>query len=367
MFSSSWVLSIKRYCVDLCRVSLVPTFIVGAFVVVAPTFAQTGSISGSLNPCTIAGGGTICTSTISWNSSGTTAVDVWVSQNGGSEVLFGSSGPGLNSAAAPWIGASNSYAFNLYDYSSGSRGAMLASTTVTGVYSVSVSMTNGTRAIGSNFVVGDAWTFAVTGGPPGVTVQIQWTSYTGSNSNYGAGTTNGSGALSVSGTALSASIGRYTGQALLAGVAAGNPFNTELIAQPTALSVNSEGGLFNCAGSYPQPYGFGIENIVWDTDGQTYGDETIPMVARSYVSYGSPSYSEVSVSLGENPGFTQPWNPMGWCTNYPFSPVGFTENIWISIGGIFPANATRTNNWVQTSTVAHSGTLTNNNDISLTK
>lgn len=100
-----------------------------------PLAAQSGWISASPNPCVIAQGESTCTSTITWSSSQVQSVQIWLSANGAPEVLFAAGGGGGPfTSDAPWIqGAPNSYTFSLYDYSSGSRGALLSLITVTGI------------------------------------------------------------------------------------------------------------------------------------------------------------------------------------------------------------------------------------------
>ena len=98
-------------------------------------FAQTGSISASPNPCTIYHTQSFCAATVSWTSRGTTAVQIWVSADG-RETLFASHGSGRRSMEAGWIRLMKRYVFKLYDYSSGSRGSLLASTTVTAAMSI---------------------------------------------------------------------------------------------------------------------------------------------------------------------------------------------------------------------------------------
>lgn len=91
-----------------------------------------GDISASPTTCTVTSGST-CSSNITWTSSNTTAVRVYVSDNGGAESLSGSSGSG-NGALSPqpnWIGLGHVYIFRLYDYSSGNRGTTLDSVSVT--------------------------------------------------------------------------------------------------------------------------------------------------------------------------------------------------------------------------------------------
>jgi len=100
---------------------------------VPSAYSQSGSISAAPNPCTIYYGQIVCSSTIFWSSQNTSVVQVWISFNGGAETNFASSGSGgTYSQSAPWIQQAppNTYVFRLYDYSTGSRGALLGSTNV---------------------------------------------------------------------------------------------------------------------------------------------------------------------------------------------------------------------------------------------
>jgi hypothetical protein len=101
----------------------------------------TGWITASPNPCIIARGATTCTTNISWNTTGSTNAQVWIKPNPGSSLYtnnggdldFGNATPGYTNDAAPWIPASPDYVdFNLYDYTSGTRGALLDTVRVTG-------------------------------------------------------------------------------------------------------------------------------------------------------------------------------------------------------------------------------------------
>ena len=117
--------------------SLLTLCVLGALLGTPPLFAQTGSVDSAPNPCIIYFTQSLCTSTVSWSSQGTTSVQVWVSVNGGSESLFASSGSGGTfSQDAGWLQAINTYLFKIYDYSSGSRGTLLASRTVTAITSI---------------------------------------------------------------------------------------------------------------------------------------------------------------------------------------------------------------------------------------
>jgi len=91
--------------------------------------AHTGSISASPNPCTVTSPGGTCTLTLSWSTSGVSAAHVWVTDanNVQQDLFTGTSG----SQSLNWIQAlPQQYTFQLYDYSSGSKGAVLASVNV---------------------------------------------------------------------------------------------------------------------------------------------------------------------------------------------------------------------------------------------
>lgn len=329
-------------------------------------YAQSGTINASLNPCTIPGGGSNCTTAVTWNSYSTSSVQVWVSVNGGAQSNVWTTGSGMNTQNATWIqGPPNSYVFYLYDYSSGSRGATLASTPVTGKYAVTWSITDSTRSLGSNFVVGDNWYLSVSGAPSYASVQIQWTRLTGGgNSTYSAGNTDAFGNFGASSNVLSGSIGRWTGQGLVASVAAGDPFGTEIIAAPTGISIFSVPSGINCAQTNYQPYGFGIQNLNWALNGLVYGVYEIPITAHVWISYAGGSYHDATVSQGSLPNFNDPHEPIGWCSNVAFTANTVSESFEMRIGGLSGASI-RTNYWVQTSTSPHAGEMTNHDDVDL--
>jgi len=103
--------------------------------VIAVENLTTGTLSASPNPCVIGSGQSLCTTTLTWSSQGATGIQIWVSQNGGAETSFAAPPPGDGHQDANWITAApDSYVFSLYDYSSGSRGAVLARVTVTGTH-----------------------------------------------------------------------------------------------------------------------------------------------------------------------------------------------------------------------------------------
>lgn len=99
--------------------------------------SASGTISASPNPCIFPAGASLCTTTVTWQTQNASAADVTVlEQPGGAENLF--AGGVSGSSTAPWIqGPPRTYAFTLYDVSSGSR-VRLASVTVTGTSGITV-------------------------------------------------------------------------------------------------------------------------------------------------------------------------------------------------------------------------------------
>ena len=89
-----------------------------------------GKISVSPDPCTIYHGQTGCTPTVTWESKGATDVQVWYSLNGGEEQFLASSGGGGPYSVQLDVELKQGYSidFKLYDYSSGTRGALLKET-----------------------------------------------------------------------------------------------------------------------------------------------------------------------------------------------------------------------------------------------
>jgi len=80
-------------------------------------YRQAASISASPNPCTLSG--SLCTSYITWSTSGISNAQVWVTVGSGPESLFASGVSCSGTAcAAPWIqGGGFVYTFTLYDCS----------------------------------------------------------------------------------------------------------------------------------------------------------------------------------------------------------------------------------------------------------
>lgn len=97
-----------------------------------PLFAQTGTITADPNPCEVYLMQDLCTARITWSTQGASYVQVWVQGSGAEQLFAASGGGGPVYADAPWISQEGgNYVFRLYDYSSGSRGALLGSVTVT--------------------------------------------------------------------------------------------------------------------------------------------------------------------------------------------------------------------------------------------
>lgn len=104
----------------------------------APVLQPSGHITAQPNPCTITQAAGTCTSNITWTTTNVSRAQVWVSRSGGGEKIFvdqiSCSG---TSCPAPWIqGPPDFYDFNLYDYSSGTRGVKLDSVRVTAVLQI---------------------------------------------------------------------------------------------------------------------------------------------------------------------------------------------------------------------------------------
>ena len=75
-----------------------------------------GSISANPNPCAAAAGSSSCTSAITWTTQNVTQARVYVSANGGGELLFASGTVCAGQAcAAPWIPVGGTVTFTLYD------------------------------------------------------------------------------------------------------------------------------------------------------------------------------------------------------------------------------------------------------------
>ena len=323
----------------------------GVFLFAPQAYAQTGMISASPQNCTIPGGSTVCTSMLSWTSSGTTALQVWLSVNGGTEVEFGSSGGGgYSNDPASWIQASTSYVFNLYDYSSGSRGSLLSSTTVTGSYSISLSWGNSSdSAITPNMVALDYWTITISGAPASAPIVLTSTYDGGTPYNYTLGYTTVSGTYSQTAQVTSSSVGTYTNSWAVGGIAAGPPqYDYEIIFTPTALSVYAMGTATPNCGSTPTagPYGvvgsvtYQIKTI--DDGNVTEQNGNIPM--EPYFDFGDGKYTvgRGSTTYWPSSFYANTSNgrflyiPIGICGTGTFAPYEFTdETLYIGIGSVY--------------------------------
>ena len=89
-----------------------------------------GSITADPNPCTITAGSSTCSTTLQWTAHNTTRMQIWVDESTTERLISDSSGSS-GSIPIPWIAAPlRSYIFKLYDFSSGTRGALLDSVSV---------------------------------------------------------------------------------------------------------------------------------------------------------------------------------------------------------------------------------------------
>jgi hypothetical protein len=96
----------------------------------------TGTLFASPAQCTIPAGASNCSTTIFATANGTTNTRIYFTGPSGQEQQFGDAGACAEGGAgcnANFIFAGSSNVFTLYDYTSGSRGATLASATVTGI------------------------------------------------------------------------------------------------------------------------------------------------------------------------------------------------------------------------------------------
>ena len=117
-----------------------------------PTDPPTGTLTASPDPCTIAAGATTCSTTLTWTSRNTTAVQlrrIMAATEGMSstnEIVVRSGSPNGHTEFSR-IETTESV-FYLYDYSDGWRGEELASESVHGVKQLTLSPTEGDRGTG---------------------------------------------------------------------------------------------------------------------------------------------------------------------------------------------------------------------------
>jgi hypothetical protein len=133
---------------DLAR-RLIPMAAMGPVVALGSLWAVTGTIAAIPNPCEIASGAHDCTTYGRWSTKGARHARVYVKaegQGGAREKEFGT-GPACAKCGANWIEAGARYTFTLVDFSSGTRGAELASVTVTAVSRGGGAVAGGSGAI----------------------------------------------------------------------------------------------------------------------------------------------------------------------------------------------------------------------------
>ena len=121
----------KHHLLILCAV-------LGASVLPGSALAgPSGTIAANPNPCVIPAGARECTTYMTWSSEGVAHARVYIRLEGKKQdetrEYSASRSCEAQQCKAPWIEADTKYIFTLYDWSSGSRGATLASVTVTGV------------------------------------------------------------------------------------------------------------------------------------------------------------------------------------------------------------------------------------------
>jgi len=138
----------------------------------------TGTISADPNPVILTGGATIGTTTLTWSFEGANYSQVWVSFNGGDEVLFSSfEQGGACTEVAPWISLGNICDFNLYaatGFDPSQKGALLSTVRVTAEtdHSPSTPATPSGPASGN---VGTSYSFSTSAtDPDGDQVKYGW-------------------------------------------------------------------------------------------------------------------------------------------------------------------------------------------------
>jgi len=352
-----------RYFPIIARVLALPII----FIVVPVAQGQTGSVSASLNPCVIAGGGSTCTSRISWTSSGVSAVQVWVADEGGTEVLFAVYGSGAYFQDATWIlPAPHSYVFTLYDYSSGTRGATLGSKTVTGQYSITLTWGNTTNsAITPDLLVGDSWTLSISGAP--ASAAIVWAfilNPPGSWQYYTLASTDSSGNYTTSAAETSGSIGTYRGQWQVGGQNVSNEYDFEVVRRPNYLDVNNPTAS-NCPNpSYPYGVAGSIPYRVWDAN--DYLVVSSDIVMYPYFNWNSGGLQQVTSALGGLSSGTFTYSPLYDCQAAAFGADAFgSEILEIRIGASGVYETVRSQSWTAWGYAPNSGRLTNGSDVNI--
>jgi len=112
---------------------LTVTVSMALLAVAGPAFAATGTITAEPNPCRVEVGKLHCTTYLSWSTEGVKDARVYVKREGRERSPEREFAIGHNRQKVPadWIGEGTRYLFTLYDFSTGGKGAALASVTVT--------------------------------------------------------------------------------------------------------------------------------------------------------------------------------------------------------------------------------------------
>jgi len=141
------------------------------------TAARAASISASPNPCPVAYGASLCTTTITWDATAVAQGQIWVSANGNPEQLFACGNFGTQTAS--WIQAGDRAVFTLYqsyDCTPATKGSALASVVVNGTVALPVFTmpTSASGVVGQNFgftvSATGATSYSATGLPPGLSL-----------------------------------------------------------------------------------------------------------------------------------------------------------------------------------------------------
>ncbi len=109
----------------------------GVFLIPAVVTAQEpfGEMRAEPNPCKIEAGREECTTHLVWHTRGVTRARVYVTAEGGKgfkeRVFSDSANCEGDKCSAPWITHHTTYTFQLFDFTKGDRGRLLASVTVT--------------------------------------------------------------------------------------------------------------------------------------------------------------------------------------------------------------------------------------------
>ena len=118
-----------------------PLLIIASFsMFLAPAFVTAqepwGEIKAFPNPCRIDAGGEECTTHLVWHTRGVEKAKVFVTAKGRKEFkereFSASRECEGEKCSAPWITHHNTYTFQLFDFTRGDRGRMLAEVIVTG-------------------------------------------------------------------------------------------------------------------------------------------------------------------------------------------------------------------------------------------